>query len=36
MLDLKQYDLVDPPCINSQISDLGDLEEDVQSPHNLL
>ena len=36
MLDFKQCDLVDPPYLNAQISDLGDLEDDVQSSHNLL
>ena len=36
MLDLKQCDIVDPPYLKSQISVLSDLEEDVQTPHNLL
>ena len=36
MLDLKQFDIVDPPYLNDQISDLSDLEEDVQSSQNLL
>ena len=35
MLDLKQCNIVDPPYLNSQISDSSDLEEDVQSPQNL-
>ena len=35
-LDLKQFDLVDPPYLNTQISDSSDSEEDVQSPHNLI
>ena len=36
MLYLKQCDIVDPPDLNSQIRYLSDLEEDVQSPQNLL
>ena len=36
MLDLKRCDLVDPPYLYAQISDSVYLEEDVQSPHNLL
>ena len=36
VLDLKQSDFVDPPYLNAQISYLSDLEENVQSPQNLL
>ena len=36
MSDFKQCDIVDPPYLNKQISDSSDLEEDVQSPQNLL
>ena len=36
MLDLKQCNLMDTPCLNAQISDSNDLEEDVQSYQNLL
>ena len=36
VLDLKQCDLIDPPYLNSQISDPIDLEEDVQYLQNLL
>ena len=30
MLDLKPCDLMDPPYLNAQISDLSDPEEDVR------
>ena len=36
MLDLKQCNIVDPPYLNSQISDSSDSEKDVQSPQNVL
>ena len=35
-MDLKQFDIVDTPYPNTQISDSSDSEEDVQSPQNLL
>ena len=36
MLDSKQCDIMDSPYLNTQISNSSDLEEDVQSPQNLL
>ena len=36
MLGLKKCNIVDPPSLNAQISDLSYLEEDVQSPQNLV
>ena len=36
MLFLKQFDIMYPPYLNTQISDLSDSEENVQSPQNLL
>ena len=36
MLDSKQCDIKDLPYLNYQMSDSIDLEEDVQSPQNLL
>ena len=36
MLGLKKCNIVDPPSLNAQISDLSYLEEDMQSPQVLL
>ena len=36
MLGLKKCNIVDPPSLNAQISDLSYLEEDVQYPQNLV
>ena len=36
VLDLRQCDLVDPPYLNTQISDSSYLEEDIQSHQVLL
>ena len=36
ILDLKQCDIVEPPYLNAQISGSSGLEEDVQSPQNLI
>ena len=36
MLDFKQCDIVEPPCLNAQISDSSDSEDNLQSTQNLL
>ena len=36
VFELKQFHIIDPPYLNAQTSDSSYLEEDAQSPQNLL